>query len=111
MCPSIRFSPGAGTLSCVVVVSVRVVVVVAVDVAVCVCVSSCLALKNAPVCTFKTLPCVLSKRPCHIGHGRFEGSRSLSLPLFSCLSPLMCLFFLSLSLSLCSSLFLSLLTQ
>ena len=37
-----------------------------------VCVSSCLALKNASVCTFKTLPCVLTKCPCHSGHGRFE---------------------------------------
>ena len=57
-----------------------------------VCVSSCLALKNAPVCTFKTLLCVLSKRPCHMGRGRFEcthekflnvhtgASRRLSLP-------------------------------
>ena len=41
----------------------------------CVCVSSCLALKNASVCTFKTLPCKLSKRPCLTRHGRFEGTR------------------------------------
>ena len=31
----------------------------------------CLALKNAPVCTFKTLPCVRSRRPCHIHSGAF----------------------------------------
>ena len=49
------------------VVCVRVVVV-AVDVAVCVRI----ALKKASVCTFKTLPCVLSKRLCHMGHGRFK---------------------------------------
>ena len=79
------------------------------------CVSSCLALKNASVCTSKTLPCVLSKRPCNVGHGRFEGSHGsvskvvapslpFSLPpsLLLSPSPLMCLF-----LSLCSSLFLS----
>ena len=42
--------------------AVRVVVVVAV--AVRVRVSFILALKNGPVCTFKTLPCVPSKRPC-----------------------------------------------
>ena len=40
----------------------------------CVYVLSCLALKNAPVCTFKTLPCVRSRRPCHMGHGRLEGT-------------------------------------
>ena len=34
----------------------------------CVCVPSCLALKNASVCTFKTLPCVPSKRPCQQPH-------------------------------------------
>ena len=70
----------------------------------CVCVSSCLALKNASESTFKTLPCVRSKRPRHIGRGRFEGThgsvferthgrvspRLLSLVSF-CHSPLMCL--------------------
>ena len=28
--------------------------------------------ENAPVCTFKTFPCVPSKRLCHKGHGRLE---------------------------------------
>ena len=66
----------------------------------CVCVSSCLALKNALVCTFKTLPYVLSKRPRHSGHGRFEGTHgsvfivhTASLPLFSSLSLFSHLFF------------------
>ena len=80
----------------------------------CVCVSSCLALKNAPVCTFKKLPCVRSERPRHSGHGRFEGTHgsvspsllvslsshtslssrvSLSLSSLMCLSPLTSLSF------------------
>ena len=32
------------------------------------------ALKNAPLCTFKSLPCVPSKRPCYIKHRRFEST-------------------------------------
>ena len=31
-------------------------------------------IQSVPVCTFKTLPCVPSKRPCHIRHGRFDGT-------------------------------------
>ena len=67
---------------------------------VCVRVPFLLGLKNAPVCSVKTLPGVLSKHPCDPRHGRFEsthgsvsGSHSLALPLslsrlslFSCLS-------------------------
>ena len=60
---------------CVVAVAVRVVVVVVVAVAVCVRVSFLLPLKNAPVCTLKTLPFVLSKRPCHLRHDRFDSAR------------------------------------
>ena len=41
--------------------AVRVVVVVAVAVVVCVRVSFLLTLKDAPVCIFKTRPCVPSK--------------------------------------------------
>ena len=29
---------------------------------------------SVPVCAFKMLPCVSSKRPCHIRHGRFDGT-------------------------------------
>ena len=31
-------------------------------------------MKSEGATSFKTLPCVPSKRPCHIGHGRFEGT-------------------------------------
>ena len=37
------------------------------------CAVCALALTNNAVCTFKTLPCLPSKRPCHIRHGRFDG--------------------------------------
>ena len=69
------------------------------------CVSSCLPLKNAPVCTFKTLPCVLSKRPCHIGHGRFESTHGSVLNVHTG-EPLSS-FLLSLSSRLCLSLLFS----
>ena len=52
-----------GVVSCGVVLCVSLCVL-------CVVCFSCLALKDAPACTFnKTLPCVLSKRPRHTGHG------------------------------------------
>ena len=83
-----------------------------------VCVSSCLALKNAPVCTFKKLPnarvlCDTGVLKVHTGAFRRSLPDSPSLPLFSCLflfshvsisshtSPFFCLF---------SSLFLSFLS-
>ena len=73
-----------------------------------VCASSCPSLKNAPLCTFKSLPCVRSERPCPTGHGRFERSHgSLSLLFSSRVSLLIRLSF-SLSLSLIVSLSLSL---
>ena len=128
-------------VSCVFVCwAVRVVVVVAVHVAVCVCACFFLSgtekcsrvyVQNAPVCTFKTLPCVRSKR-CRVyfqnarvtlGHRLFERTHgivlnlltkslscssrvSLSL-LFSCLCPLIRLSF---SLSLCLLVFFCLLS-
>ena len=47
-----------------------------------VCVLGCacccgVCVQNAPVCTFNTFPCVLSKRPCQIGHGRFERTHGI----------------------------------
>ena len=82
---------------CVMCCGWAVRVVVLVPVAVCVCVRfvpSCteklsgVCIQSAPVCTFKTLPCVPSKRPCYIRHGHFEStegsvlnSLSLGLPL------------------------------
>ena len=93
----------------------RVVVVVAVDVAVCMCVRFFLSCngKNASVCSLKTLPCVLSKRPRHIGHVKVHTEAfsmytrarvGQSLPLFSCLSQTL----LSVSLFSHTSLFFSL---
>ena len=79
--------------------------------------------QNAPVCTFKTpVTCDMGVLKVHMGvswtytRERFESSRclslSLSLSLFSSLSSHVSLSSLSLSrVSLCSSLFLSLLTQ
>ena len=79
----------------------------------CVCVSSCLTLNKAPVCTFTTIPCVLSKRPRRIGHGRVLKVHtkaswavypsllvSLSLLSYVSLSPLIALSFCSLSITL-----------
>ena len=82
----------------------------------CVCaLRSCT--ENNAVCTFKTLPCVPSKRPCHFRHKRVDGThasvlnahtgasrQSLSLSLFS-----LSLFSVFLSLSISSDLYLPLL--
>ena len=92
---------------------------------VCWCVVVCWAVRVVVVCAFKTLPCVRSirsrvyfqKRPCQIGHGRFERTHgilnvhtgaSLSL-VFSRISPLVSpSLFSSLSLASHTSLFFSL---
>ena len=66
----------------------------------------CAYIQNAPVCTFETLPCLPSKRPCHVRHGRFDGTHGSVLKVHKGASRADCLSVcLSVYVSLCFSLF------
>ena len=62
-----------------------------------VCAVRCVYIQNVPVCTFKMLPCALSKRPCHIRHDRFNGAhgRRTGAALFISVSLYLCRFLCS----------------